>query len=216
MRAPFSNLALLTLAGAALLAQTPALQTREQVYRIQPGDAVEVQYRYTPEFNAKAVVQPDGQVSLPIAGTVRIGALTVDEARAAIGAKAGERLRDPEIILLLTDFIKPAFTVAGEVGRPGRYDLRGNVTAIDAIAIGGGLKDSSKHSQVILVRRFNDEFADVRVINLKKAMNLGGISEDLRLQNGDLLIVPKNTASKLERFVRWGTLYAGYGIAWRR
>jgi polysaccharide export outer membrane protein len=215
MRAPLYNLALLTLGGVALLAQPPALQTREQAYKIQPGDAIEVQYRYTPEFNAKAIVQPDGQVSLPIAGTVRVGALTVDEARAAIAAKAGERLRDPELILLLTDFVKPSFTVTGEVGRPGRYDLRGKISAIDAIAIGGGLRTSAKHSQVILVRRFSDELADVRVIDIKKAMNLGGIAEDLPLQDGDLLIVPQNAVSKFERYITWGTLYAGFGL-WRR
>ena len=105
-----------------LVGQTPALQTRNPVYRLQPGDSVEVQYRYTPEFNGKAVIQPDGQISIPITGLVRIGGLPVEEARMAIAAKAAERLRDPEVVLLLTDFVKPAFTVAGEVGKPGRYD----------------------------------------------------------------------------------------------
>lgn len=193
----------------ALFSQGPALQTREQNYRLQAGDSVEVQYRYTPEFNAKALVQPDGQISLPIAGSVRVGGLTVNEARVAVTAKAGERLREPEVIVLLTDFVKPSFTVAGEVAKPGRYDLRGAISAIDAVAISGGLKDSSKHSQVILVRRLNDEFADVRLLNLKTMMRFDGVKEDIRVQDGDLVIVPQNFVSKVERIVRWGTFYAG-------
>ncbi len=201
---------LLVSAHFELYAQAPALQTREQAYRLQPGDSVEIQYRYTPEFNAKALVQPDGDITIPIAGSVHIGRLSVAEARAAISAKAGERLRDPELNLLVSDFVKPSYTVAGEVEKPGRYDLRGAVTAIDAVAISGGIKDSSKHSQVILVRRMNDEFADVRILNLKQMMRAGGVREDVRVQNGDLLIIPQNFVSKMERYVRWGTLYSGF------
>ena len=215
MRSVFTATAFLLTAHTIALSQVPALQTPESAYRIQPGDAVEVQYRFTPEFNAKALIQPDGQISLPIAGAVRIGGLTVAEARAAIAAKAGERLRDPEVVIQLTDFVKPSFTVAGEVAKPGRYDLRGGMTAVDAVAISGGFKDSSKHSQVILVRRLNDEFADVRVVNFKRIMRADGIREDVRVRNGDLIIVPVNLVSKLERYIRWGTLYAGLGI-WRR
>ena len=204
--------ALLMAAHFVFPSRSAAFQGREQAYRLQSGDAVEVQYRYTPEFNAKAVVQPDGQISLPITGAVRVGGLTVDEARASIATKAGERLRDPEVVLLLTDFVKPSFTVAGEVGRPGRYDLRGSISAIDAVAISGGIKDSSKHSQVLIVRRHDDEFADVRVFNLKHAMTGEGVEKDLRIQNGDLLIVPQNFVSKLERYIRWGQLYAGFSL----
>ena len=64
-------------------------------------------------------------------------------------------------------------------------------------------------AQVLLVRRVNDEFADVRVLDLKHLMRAGGVQEDVRVQNGDLLIVPQNFISKMERYVRWGTFYAG-------
>lgn len=212
MRQLLSCGALLMAAHFVFPASLVAFQGREQAYRLQSGDALEVQYRYTPEFNAKAVVQPDGQITIPIAGAVRVGGSTVEEARASIATKAGERLREPELVLLLTDFVKPSFTVAGEVSRPGRYDLRGSMSAIDAVAISGGIKDSSKHSQVLIVRRHNDEFADVRVFNLKHAMTGEGVQEDIRIQNGDLLIVPQNFVSKLERYVRWGQLYAGFSL----
>jgi polysaccharide export outer membrane protein len=211
MRPSIVAFGLLVAGQLSLFSQAPALQTREQNYRLQPGDSVEVQYRYTPEYNAKAFIQPDGLISLPITGSVRLGGLTVNEARAAVAAKAGERLREPEVTVLLTDFVKPSFTVAGEVARPGRYDLRGATSAIDAVALSGGFKDSSKHSQVILVRRLNDEFADVRLLNMKIMMRFDGVREDIRVQDGDLLIVPQNMISKVERIVRWGTFYAAFG-----
>jgi polysaccharide biosynthesis/export protein len=209
------RLLLSALFAFAVYAQQPALQSRPQDYRLQPGDGIEVQYRYTPEFNAKATVQPDGAVSLPIAGPVRVAGLTLAETRAAIASKAAERLRDPELAVILTDFLKPSFTVSGEVAKPGKYDLRGPVSIVEAVAIGGGLKPSSKHSQLLLVRRKDDTYADVRLIDLKRLMTAGGIGENVWLQDGDLLIIPQNLISKIERFVTWGALNAG-AIQWRR
>ena len=70
-------------------------------------------------------------------------------------------------------------------------------------AVGGGFKDSSKHSQVVLVRKYNTEFAEVKVLDMKAMIGPKGIVEDPVLLPGDMLVVPQNTVSKLERYVRW-------------
>src|SRR5258708_24175752 len=98
---------------------------RDPRYRIQPSDVIEVQYRYTPEYNYTATIQPDGFAALQIVGDVKVAGLTVEEAAAAISIKAGERLRNPEVSVTLKEFVRPYFTVAGEVGHPGRFDLKG-------------------------------------------------------------------------------------------
>ncbi|HZU29065.1 MAG TPA: polysaccharide biosynthesis/export family protein [Bryobacteraceae bacterium] len=175
---------------------------RNARYRLQPQDSIEVQYRYTPEYNATVAVQPDGYVSLPFVGDVKVGDLSVDRAAAAIAKKAGERLRDPEVNVLLRDYQKPYFTVAGEVEHPGRFDMRGHMTVVEAIAISGGLKESAKHNQIILLRKVDPERAQVRVLDLKKMMSQKGIAEDVAIQPGDMLVVPKNALSKLDPYIR--------------
>src|SRR5437870_9876982 len=67
----------------------------EERYRLQPGDVLEVQYRYSPEFNQTVTVQPDGYVSLEIGGDVKVAGLTIEETRRAILRKAAARLQDP-------------------------------------------------------------------------------------------------------------------------
>ncbi len=206
------KLAALVLASLVAAAQTtPPLQERNPRYRLQANDLVEIQYRYTPEYNATVSVQPDGFVSLQIIGDVKVADLTLDQASAAIAAKAGARLRDPEVIVLLKDFIKPHITVAGEVTRPGNIDLRGPMTAIEAIALSGGFKDTAKHSQVVLLRRINPEMAEVKVINIKKMMTAGDIREDMTLRAGDMLVVPQSMVTKIDRYIKWGTI-ALYGF----
>ena len=185
--------------------------SRDQRYRIQPNDVVEVQFRYTPEFNFTSTIQPDGYVSCQAAGDVSVAGLTIAEASKAIAQKASVRLKDPEVTVLLKDFVKPHFVVAGEVNHPGTYDLRGDVGIIQAIAMSGGFKDSAKRTQVILVRRANSEYAEVKLFDMNKRMSPAQIGEDITLRPDDMLVVPRNRITKLEPFIRIGSL-AMYGL----
>jgi polysaccharide export outer membrane protein len=192
--------------------EKPGFTPREQRYRIQPNDVVEIHFRYTPEYNLTATVQPDGFISIEVVGDVKIGGLTLEQASAVIAQQAVSRLRDPEVSVHLKDFVKPHFVVAGEVNHPGTYDLRGQVTTIQAIAMSGGFKESSKQSKVILLRRINEEYAEVKILDLKKLMSPSKIREDITLHPDDMLVVPKNTISKIEPVVRVGSMGL-YGLA---
>jgi polysaccharide biosynthesis/export protein len=191
---------LLCLVGG--LAQTAEFADHDPRYRIQPSDIIEIHYRYTPEFDQTITVQPDGFVTLQIVGDIKLQGLTVVEAQAALLSKASQRLKDPEITLVLKEFEKPYFVVGGEVGAPGRFEMRGTVTALQAIAMAGGFKNSSKHSQVILYRKISPELARTQILNLKAAMTASASEPNIDLQPGDMLIVPQNRISKIERIVK--------------
>ena len=186
-------------------AQPAAFADREPRYRLQPEDKIEVQYRYTPEYNAVVSIQPDGFVSLPFTGDVKVTGLTLEAASAAIAQKAGERLASPEVSVLLREYVKPYFVVAGEVAHPGRFELRGTVSVVEAIAQSGGFKESSKHSQVVLVHKVDSEHAEVKLLNLKRLMSAAGVREDFEIRSGDMLIVPKTLISKVDPYIRLTT-----------
>jgi polysaccharide export outer membrane protein len=99
------------------------------------------------------------------------------------------------------DFEKPYFIVGGQVGKPGKFDLRGDVTLTQAIAIAGGFTDASKHSQVLLFRRVSDQWTEAKIINVKKMFNSRDLQEDPDLRPGDMLFVPKNAISKIKPFL---------------
>lgn len=190
---------------ATALGQTGSFAERNARYRLQPTDVLEIHYRYTPEFDQTVTIQPDGFVALEIVGDVNVQGLTIDQAKAAILDKASSRLRDPEVTLVLKDFEKPYFVVGGEVTNPGKFEMRGQLTAVQAIAMAGGFKTASaKHSQVILYRRVGTDLARAQIINLKTATDPKAHPEPLAdLHPGDLLVVPQNKISKIERFVKW-------------
>lgn len=203
----------LLLTGAAVLLAAdvrPGFATRDPRYKLKATDVLDIQYRYTPEFNQTISVQPDGFISLSIVGDVRVGGLTVNEARTAVLTKAKERLTDPEVAIALKEFEKPYFVVGGEVGAPGRYEMRGKVHAIQAIAMAGGFRGpTAKHSQVLLLRPTeNDDLAETRLLNLKDLKKLE--EQNIELQPGDTLLVPQNRISKVERIIRW----VNVGVFW--
>src|SRR5271165_5083017 len=197
------TITLIYLMGAfAAQAQNPGFADRDARYRLQPEDKIEVQYRYTPEYNAQVSIQPDGFVSLPLIGDVKLAGMTLAGATAAVTAKAGERLASPDVTILLREYVKPYYVVAGEVAHPGRFDLRGTVSLVEAIAQGGGFKETSKHTQIVLVRKVDAERAEVKLFDLNRLMSASGVREDPEIRSGDMLIVPKNWISKVEPFIR--------------
>jgi polysaccharide export outer membrane protein len=199
-------------AGAAL-AQPGGFSERDPRYRIEPTDVLEIHYRYTPEFDQTVTVQPDGFVTLQIVGDLKLQGLTLDQVKAALLEKASLRLKDPEITLILKDFEKPYFVVGGEVEKPGRFEMRGQVTALQAIAIAGGFKNASaKHSQVILFRRVGPDLAKTEILDLKAAMKPSAKEALADLRPGDMLIVPQNTVSKIERFIKWANIGMYYPV----
>ena len=187
----------------------PRLTTvTEERYRLQPGDVLEIQYRYSPEFNQTVTVQPDGYITLEVGGDLKVAGMTVDQTRQAILKKASARLQDPIATIILKEFQKPYFVVAGEVAQPGKIEMRERVTAIQAIMLAGGMKESAKSSQVVVFRKINSDIAEVKLLNLKTIRRTSDLENDLTLQPGDMVFVPRDKISKIERFMRVASVAA--------
>jgi len=206
-------IAICFLAGAtAAIAQqqtAPRLTTvTEERYRLQPGDVFEVQFRYSPEFNQTLTIQPDGYISLEVGGELKVAGLTIEQARAAILKKAATRLQDPIATIVLKEFQKPYFVIAGEVSVPGKIEMRERVTALQAIMLAGGMKETARSSQVVVFRRINTDTAEVKLLNLKSIRSTSDLENDLTLQPGDMVFVPRDKISKIERFMKLASVAA--------
>jgi polysaccharide biosynthesis/export protein len=190
-------------------AQEPKLTTpKEDRYTLHPGDVLDVQYRYTPEFNQTVTVQPDGYISLEIGGDVKVGGRTLEQVRNLILTKAKTRLEAPEVTVVLKEFQRPYVVVAGEVNQPGRIELREKLTAIQAVLLAGGMKESAKTTQVLVFRKLNGDTAEVKELNFKTLKRTSDLENDLALQAGDMILVPRNRITKIERYIRFASIAA--------
>jgi polysaccharide export outer membrane protein len=187
----------------------PALQHRNPRYHLSRGDTVDLVFPFTPEFNQTVSVNPDGFVTLNGVGDLYVAGKMVPELKELLHATYSTILHDPIINVVLKDFDKPFFIAGGDVAHPGKFDLRSDITLTQAIAIAGGFTDSSKHSQVLLFRRVSNDWAEVKVLNVKKMFQTGNLSEDMHLQPGDMFFVPQNRISKIKKWIPYTSISAG-------
>ena len=195
--------------GARAQSKAPVLTVpREERYTLHPGDVLDIQYRYTPEFNQTVTVQPDGYISLQIGDDLKVEGRTLVEVRSLILLKVSTRLESPEMTVILKEFQRPYVVVAGEVNLPGKLELREKLTAVQAVLLAGGLKETAKSSQILVFKRLNADTAEVRVLNFKTLKRTSDLENDLVLQAGDMIMVPRNRISKVERYIRYASLAA--------
>ena len=145
---------------------SPQLQQRER-YHIHEGDQILVEFTYTPEFNQTVTVQPDGFVSLRVGGDVRVAGRTLDEVKSLIEKSASVRLNDPVVALTLTDFQHPYFVVAGEALAPMKYELREHLTVLQGLMLAGGIRQTGKEKQVVLIHGLGTADQQISLLDLK-------------------------------------------------
>jgi polysaccharide export outer membrane protein len=100
----------------------------------------------------------------------------------------------------LADFQKPYFVALGQVGKPGKYDLREDMTVTEAIGVAGGFTAGAK-TQVFLYHRVSNEWAEVKELKLKDFLHGKNISEDAHLTAGDMIFVPEKAITKFRKYV---------------
>ena len=188
----------------------PTLQEHAPRYTLSIGDTLEINFRFTPEFNQTVTIQPDGYISLRDLSDLRAAGRTVPELAELLKKRYSRILHDPVLTITLTVFEKPYFIANGELKSPGKYDLRTNTTVLEAVGIAGGFNEKSRHSEVLLFRRVSDQWMPVKVLNVKEMIKSGNLSEDPRLHPGDMVYVPKNSVSKLQPWL--AILWPSWGI----
>jgi polysaccharide export outer membrane protein len=174
---------------------------RRPLYRLTRSDVVALSFTLSPEFDQTLTVQPDGYVALKDAGPVLAQGLTLEEFREAVGRAYKGYLHDPQVAVALKEFEHPYFVAGGEVGKPGKYELRADTSIIEAVEIAGGFTHEARHSQVLLFRRVSDDLVEAHVFNLKRMLKEKSLGEFPQIRPGDLVFVPQNSISKIERFL---------------
>ena len=182
----------------------------EQRYRLRPGDSFDVDFTLTPEFNQMVSVQPDGYGTLKAVGTIPVQGKTIPELTEAIRTAYAPVLHDPRIVIVLKDFDKPYFIASGHVTRPGKYDLRSDLRVTEALAVAGGVTEKGKISEIVLYRRTADGLVEGRVLNIKKLLASKNLTDDPRLQPGDMLYVPQNISSHIKPYLPTTSVGAYY------
>jgi polysaccharide export outer membrane protein len=163
----------------------------EPPYRIYPGDVLDVSAPSAPELNRTVTVEPDGRISLPLIGVVMAADRTVpDLAQTLTQIYSGQLVR-PEIDVDVKTATPLRVFVGGEVGKPGVYDMPGDINALQAVILAGGFTPNARLSQVVIVRRGPGGRAMMRTVDLHNAIFSASVTDAIPLRRLDVIYVPR-------------------------
>ncbi|MFP3386155.1 polysaccharide biosynthesis/export family protein, partial [Tritonibacter sp. SIMBA_163] len=96
---------------------------QETPYTLGPGDVVSIDIFNIPEYSGQYRIAVDGRISLPIVGSVDVQGLTIPQANELITQRYTPILQRPIVSLTLAQPRPVRVAIAGEVNRPGSYNL---------------------------------------------------------------------------------------------
>jgi protein involved in polysaccharide export with SLBB domain len=129
-----------------------------KVYALRPDDVIQVNVYQEDDMGAKARLERDGTILLPLLGKVQIGGKTLEDASSSIRELlARDYLVNPQVSITVVEFAKRRFTVLGQVQRPGSYEMPNNepLNLLQAIAMAGGYTRIGAPTKVTVQRRLN-------------------------------------------------------------
>lgn len=183
----------LGLAGGAQAQPAAADVAAQDLYRIGPGDALKITVYQSPDLSVDTKVTEAGVISYPLLGSVKLGGLTVTQAETAIAdaLKKGEFVKNPQVIIVVTQVRANQVNVLGQVGSPGRFplDLAG-MRLTEVLALAGGVAQASGSETVVLVGNRNGK-PYRQEIDLPSIFTENGRVNDVVVQPGDVVWVDR-------------------------
>ena len=159
-------------------------------------------------------VAPDGSISLTAIGYVRAQGLTLDELRQEINERYREKIEGMEIIPVLTARAPRYVYVLGEVHAPGRFEMLGPTTALQALAMAGSWNVGANISQVVVFRRGDDWRLMATMVDLQGALRgkRPCPKGEIWLSDSDVIIVPKGRILEADDFINLVFTRGLYGV----
>ena len=158
--------------------------------RIGAGDLLDIRVFGAPELSETLRVSSAGEVTLPLAGAMKMAGKTAEEAQTDVEQRliAGGFLRDPHVNILIKEFASQGISVLGEVSHPGIYPMLGSRSLFDAIAAAGGTTNRAGRT-VVIAHRNAQTRKETTIVLSKTAQD--SAKQNVELQPGDTVIVSK-------------------------
>ncbi len=180
---------------------SPQLNLQEQVeqiaYRLQVGDQLEFKFFYHPELNEHATIRPDGRITLQLVGELMAEGQTANQLDKTLTSMYKKHIKDPEVAVLVRHMNASRVYVGGQVSAPRVLTIHGRLTGLQAIMEAGGFLASSENRMVIILRNQGKSKPLFIVANMQKHVSIPGDANDIELQHGDIVFVPRSEISKV-------------------
>jgi polysaccharide biosynthesis/export protein len=167
--------------------QMPSTKIVRPDYVIGPDDVISVDVFQIPDLSRTVQVDSEGQILLPLLGTIPAAGRSVGQLSKQIAAAYGDKyVRDPKVTISVKDSASQKVTVNGAVIQPGIYPISSGTTLMQAIAMAKGPDSKLASDRVAIFRTVGQnrtqatfDLADIR----------DGKVQDPQVQANDIVVV---------------------------
>jgi polysaccharide export outer membrane protein len=178
-------------------------RTATRDYRIGPEDLLDISLYEDERLNKTVRVSSQGDISLPLLGVLKVEGLTAVQLEREIRDLLSEKLyQNPHVSVFIKEYRGQRISVIGAVEKPGIYDVIGQKTVLEGLALAAGLKEDAGPLLFLIRPRSPDEnspektgdsaegMPETLVIDLEQLLVKGNLSLNLPLKNGDVINIP--------------------------
>ena len=159
-------------------------------------------------------ITPEGTIALPALGTVPAQGLTLPELQQELNERYRQGIEGIEVIPVLMERAPRYVYVLGEVNTPGRFELVGPTTALQAISMAGSWRVGANLRQIVVFRRGDDWRLLATMINLEGALfgRQPCPQGEIWIDDSDVVIVPKGKILQADDFINLVFTRGIYGV----
>ncbi|KAF0113620.1 MAG: polysaccharide biosynthesis protein [Rhodobacteraceae bacterium] len=189
------------LAAALFLLPILALSASAQDYRVRAGDVLQIEVLEDATLNRSAIVLPDGQITLPVAGSVRVAGRSLGQVQEELARRLAPGFATaPTVFVTLSALAERSAPAAprtidifilGAANAPGKVEVSPGTTLLQAIAQAGGLSPFAAKKRIQLRRvdkSGNEQIYKLDLDAIERGVSGGGTT---RLVQGDVIVVPQ-------------------------
>ncbi len=188
---------------ALVLLPILAIASWAQDYKVRAGDVLQIEVLEDATLNRTAIVLPDGQISLPLVGSIRAAGRTLADVQADLTARLAPNFASaPTVYVTLNALAErvvgaPAVPrtidiyVLGAANAPGKVDVKPGATLLQALAQAGGVSPfgAKKRIQLRRVDKSGNEKVYKFDLDAIERGEAGGGST--KLMGGDVIVIPQ-------------------------
>jgi len=159
------------------------------LYRISPGDEIEISVWKDESLSRQLVVPPDGFLSFPLIGDLDANNLTVTDLRKAVTKRLSEYVPDATVTIILLKMSEPKAYVIGKVNRPGEFIISSHTNVMQILAMAGGMNPFASEGNILILRQENNSTMTIP-FNYKQVEKGKNVEQNIILKEGDVVVVP--------------------------
>lgn len=163
------------------------------LYRIGPGDGLQIFVWRNPDLTRGVTVRPDGRITVPLIDDLKANDKTPTELSRDIEQELATYIQDPLVTVIVNGFsgtFQQQVRVVGAATQPQAIPYRANMTLLDVMIRVGGLTEFAAGDRAKLIRVIDGEQKEFDV-ELDSLVRDGEISKNVAMRPGDVLIIPE-------------------------